>query len=250
MPVEHQPPPRRGRRPVGICTASGILALLVVIVSTALITGRFPEDNPVDNIGSLALMALICGGGLGAAVGSVLVFVRGLGGPRPPAAAPAWFEPDSSRVSVAELIERVERGDDPWRPPVASCQESVRMIERTVRVLEPSAARDWLFSIADTTHDKLSEVEALAELGRGLLPGRERGDVGAVREHEIFHRLVHSSEEFAGIEAEVLRLAVKSGSDADLDQVRVELELLGEQLDVLKPVSATGTPDERPGTCS
>ncbi|MEV4320407.1 hypothetical protein [Actinocrispum sp. NPDC049592] len=121
-----------------------------------------------------------------------------------------------------------------WLKPVERCEESARAVARLLGTLPGSAAADWLTKIAKTMTTKLAEIQMLADAGQAVVPVFTKRDVARARAHPLYAQLERAADEFADVADQVGRAMVELHTPPELDLIRAQLEVLTQQLPLLR----------------
>ncbi|MBP2326294.1 hypothetical protein JOF56_006679 [Kibdelosporangium banguiense] len=123
---------------------------------------------------------------------------------------------------------------DPWAETVDRCKQSAKAVTRLIESLPATAAGEWLGRIAETMSANLADIEALAEAGRAALPATDPLAVAEVRQHPLYGLLQKSAGEFTDVVGQINQMLVELHTPAGLEEVRTQLQVLAEQLPLLR----------------
>ncbi|MDR6596936.1 hypothetical protein ACFFSW_32840 [Saccharothrix longispora] len=155
------------------------------------------------------ILGVVMGGVPGTLIGLVVGAVRrprqALPPPRPPQLLPPAPPPPNDR----------------WSAMVARCELSVSRVRAAVNTIPPSPARQWFERIAAQFDGELADVRRMAHLGRALDGGQD---------HPVARRLAAAVRDFTAFEDEVGRVALRMFDQPSLEEARVHLEVLEQQL--------------------
>lgn len=199
----------------------GRSALWGLLIGTVLMTALFmfgialptaDVDSGVNVAASLiasGMMGVVMGGVPGTLIGLVVGAVRrprqALPPPRPQQLPPPPPPPPNDR----------------WSAMVARCELSVNRVRAAVNTIPPSPARQWFERIAAQFDAELAAVRRMAHLGRALDGGQD---------HPVARRLAAAVRDFTAFEDEVGRVALRMFDQPSLEEARVHLEVLEQQL--------------------
>ncbi|MGM1065175.1 hypothetical protein [Saccharothrix sp. Mg75] len=204
----------------------GRSALWGLLIGTVLMTALFmfglalpTADDEVNVVASL-IASLMLGTLIGGVPGTLLGLVVGAARrPRhqvhPPLAHPPLPPlPPPPRLAPPPPNDR-------WSAMVARCELAVSRVNAAVATVPLSPAREWFQRIAAQFGAELGDVRRIADLGRAL---------GAGQDHPVSQRLAAAVHDFTAFEDEVGRVALRMFTQPSLDNARVHLEVLEQQL--------------------
>lgn len=195
-----------------------VLAFVLIVSGTG---SPNPAPTPDPPLWAAMLIVIVFGLAAGCVAGAVQflagwVFRRR---ERPAVAAP---EP----VAIASV--------DPWAEPVDRSKQSAKAVTRLLESLPATAAGDWLGRIAETMSANLADIESLAEAGRAALPATDGRAVAEIKRHPLYGLLQQSAGEFADVVDQINRMTVELHTPRGLEQVRTQLQVLAEQMPLLR----------------
>ncbi len=196
----------------------GTLAMASFLVLVLLADGA-PSSSPIATLFALGFMSVAMGGVPGTLIGVVVGAVKKSRRPAYPLPPPA-YPPPAYPLPVAQPVPPPV-ATDRWAALVARAELSVGRVHSVVATVPPSSARDWMERIAAQFDGELVNLRRIADLGRAL---------EAEREHPVTQRLHTAVADFTAFEDEVGRIALKMVDRTSLDSVRVDLEVLEQQL--------------------
>jgi hypothetical protein len=101
----------------------------------------------------------------------------------------------------------------------------------------PASASEWLAQITGTMAAKLADLRLLADAGRAAVPVVGIHDDAAAKKHPLYAVLLKAADEFAEVANEISKVVVELHSTVGLDEVKVQLQMLTEQLPLLRPAA-------------
>lgn len=191
----------------------GTFVMLVALLMAVVTEGWSAEaDGP---LGAAVLGAAIVGAIVGCTAGGIYHMFGVL-----------WEKPTKPRPL-----------DEPWNGPVERCARSASTVTKLLDTLPDSAAADWLAQIAGTMATKLAEMEAFAEAGRAVAPAINANGIALAKRHPLYAQLKRSADEFAEVADQVSKLMIELQTPGNMERVRTELQVLTEQLPLLRPAT-------------
>jgi hypothetical protein len=216
------------RRSILLGILSAIMTLL--IVGGLAILGGDHEDIMDGVLGSIVI-GVVLGGPMGA------LFYRLAGRGR--RGETRTLAPAAKRVATPRIKRAARKPHllDPWAAPVTRCEKSAEAVARLRDSMPASPVSEWLDQIAGTMSAKLAEIHALADAGRAVVPVTNVGSVAAAKKHPLYAVLQRAADEFGEVSTEIGALMLQLHGPLDLEQVKAQLQVLTEQLPLLRPAS-------------